>query len=432
VRWILFWVISFMLHPVNAATIQEVLQLALIEDSEYKQARFKSEQADADEVLARSSLLPQLSATASKSRNRLDVKESTSDVYELGEQKFKSNEINLKLTQTIYEYGKWALLDQKQALMRKSIAEMFLAKQALILKTVEVYGAVLLSEAEIKRAKSALSLAKQTAENLKNRYEIDSAMQAEYLKAQARLDLSYADTLQAENALLIARRELYNLTGKEISSLQEIDNTEILIDKDKKFEDWFEQVHAYNSEIMVARENYTAALELVKSEWSKHFPSLDLIAQYTDSDEEGGSIGGLVQDETTVILQLSIPVFSSGATNARVSSAEAAKKIAYEEYIRVVKKLEGETRKVWSKLQESQYRLSALKNAHKSAMLVTQAFDEGVKTGRKTQAELLEVKNDQEKTEIDLMKMKQELVMSKLTFLKLSGQLKPEVFGEVY
>ena len=424
--------ISFMLHPVNAATIQEVLQLALIEDSEYKQARFKSEQADADEVLARSSLLPQLSATASKSRNRLDVKESTSDVYELGEQKFKSNEINLKLTQTIYEYGKWALLDQKQALMRKSIAEMFLAKQALILKTVEVYGAVLLSEAEIKRAKSALSLAKQTAENLKNRYEIDSAMQAEYLKAQARLDLSYADTLQAENALLIARRELYNLTGKEISSLQEIDNTEILIDKDKKFEDWFEQVHAYNSEIMVARENYTAALELVKSEWSKHFPSLDLIAQYTDSDEEGGSIGGLVQDETTVILQLSIPVFSSGATNARVSSAEAAKKIAYEEYIRVVKKLEGETRKVWSKLQESQYRLSALKNAHKSAMLVTQAFDEGVKTGRKTQAELLEVKNDQEKTEIDLMKMKQELVMSKLTFLKLSGQLKPEVFGEVY
>lgn len=421
-----------MLHPVNAATIQEVLQLALIEDSEYKQARFKSEQADADEVLARSSLLPQLSATASKSRNRLDVKESTSDVYELGEQKFKSNEINLKLTQTIYEYGKWALLDQKQALMRKSIAEMFLAKQALILKTVEVYGAVLLSEAEIKRAKSALSLAKQTAENLKNRYEIDSAMQAEYLKAQARLDLSYADTLQAENALLIARRELYNLTGKEISSLQEIDNTEILIDKDKKFEDWFEQVHAYNSEIMVARENYTAALELVKSEWSKHFPSLDLIAQYTDSDEEGGSIGGLVQDETTVILQLSIPVFSSGATNARVSSAEAAKKIAYEEYIRVVKKLEGETRKVWSKLQESQYRLSALKNAHKSAMLVTQAFDEGVKTGRKTQAELLEVKNDQEKTEIDLMKMKQELVMSKLTFLKLSGQLKPEVFGEVY
>jgi len=425
-------VTGIMLHPVSATTIQEVLELALIEDSEYKQARYKSEQADADEALARSSLLPQLTATASKSRNRLDVKETTSDVYELGEQRFKSNEINLKLTQTLYEYGKWALLDQKQALMRKSLAEMFLAKQALILKTVEVYGAVLLSEAEIKRAKSASSLAKQTAEDLKNRYEIDSALQADYLKAQAQLDLSYADTLQAENSLIIARRELFNLTGKEISFLQEIDDTSIHIDKNKKLDDWFEQVNAFNSEVLVARENYTAALELVKSEWSKHYPSLDLIAQYTDSDEEGGSIGGLVQDETSVILQLSIPVYSSGATHARVSNAEAAKNIAYEEYIRVVKNLESETRKVWSKLQESQYRLSALKNALASARLVTQAFDEGVKTGRKTQAELLEVKNDQEKAEIDLMKMKQELVLSKLTFLKLSGQLKPEVFGVVY
>ena len=423
---------GIMLHPVSATTIQEVLELALIEDSEYKQARYKSEQADADEALARSSLLPQLTATASKSRNRLDVKETTSDVYELGEQRFKSNEISLKLTQTLYEYGKWALLDQKQALMRKSLAEMFLARQALILKTVEVYGAVLLSEAEIQRAKSASSLAKQTAEDLKNRYEIDSALQADYLKAQAQLDLSYADTLQAENSLIIARRELFNLTGKEISSLQEIDDTSIHIDKNKKLDDWFEQVNAFNSEVLVARENYTAALELVKSEWSKHYPSLDLIAQYTDSDEEGGSIGGLVQDETSVILQLSIPVYSSGATHARVSNAEAAKNIAYEEYIRVVKNLESETRKVWSKLQESQYRLSALKNALASARLVTQAFDEGVKTGRKTQAELLEVKNDQEKAEIDLMKMKQELVLSKLTFLKLSGQLKPEVFGVMY
>jgi len=425
-------VTGIMLHPVSATTIQEVLELALIEDSEYKQARYKSEQADADEALARSSLLPQLTATASKSRNRLDVKETTSDVYELGEQRFKSNEISLKLTQTLYEYGKWALLDQKQALMRKSLAEMFLARQALILKTVEVYGAVLLSEAEIQRAKSASSLAKQTAEDLKNRYEIDSALQADYLKAQAQLDLSYADTLQAENSLIIARRELFNLTGKEISSLQEIDDTSIHIDKNKKLDDWFEQVNAFNSEVLVARENYTAALELVKSEWSKHYPSLDLIAQYTDSDEEGGSIGGLVQDETSVILQLSIPVYSSGATHARVSNAEAAKNIAYEEYIRVVKNLESETRKVWSKLQESQYRLSALKNALASARLVTQAFDEGVKTGRKTQAELLEVKNDQEKAEIDLMKMKQELVLSKLTFLKLSGQLKPEVFGVMY
>jgi len=432
VRWFLFCVICLPLKPLYALTIQEALALAFIEDSEYKQARYKSEQADADEALARSSLLPQLSASASKSRNRLNVKKSTSDVYELGEQEFKSNEMSIKLTQSVFEYGKWALLNQKQALVRKSLAEIFQAKQALILKTVEVYSAVIIARAEVKRVKLDQSLARQMLEDLQNRYELDSSIQADYLKAKAKLDLSYADTLQAENAETAAKNELYSLIGKSAEVLQLIDERMISIDKDKSLEDWFKLVHASNSEVQAARENYTAALQLVKSEWSQHFPSLDIIAEYKDSDEAGGNLGGRVQSEASVMLQLTVPIFSGGGTHARVSSAEAAKNIAYEEYIRVIEKLDNETSKVWSTLQESQFRISALNNALKSAKLVIQAFDEGVKTGRKTFAEFLQVQNDHEKTQLDLLKMKQELVLSRLKFLKLSGQLKPDVFGMVY
>jgi outer membrane protein len=408
---------------VNAENVLQVLDAAFKEDSQFKKAEYKVNQVDAGKNIARSELLPQISAKASRSKNTLDIKETTSNVFQLGEQEFESIDYSVTITQSIYDYGKWAELEKQQALLRKSRAEFVLAKQELIIRVIQAYSDVIIAQNSMVLAKYELSLSRKKSEYLKNKFDLKLARYSDYLKSKSQVDQMNASFVEEMISLEIARNILIDITGLDFDSLTPLDIDMIFVDETVEINNWLEIVRRGNAELIMSKSDYIATNKAVNAQRGRHYPSLELIAEYEDSDEEGGSIGGRKQNEASIQLQLNIPIWSGGATQGRVNRELAAKNIAYEDYMLVSKRLNNETRKAFLSIKSGLLKRKSFKRAQKSARLVTLAIKQGLSSGSNALIELMEAERDELKFLRDSVQVKNELILAKVEMLKLSGQL---------
>jgi outer membrane protein len=179
----------------------------------------------------------------------------------------------------------------------------------------------------------------------------------------------------------LAREELSALTGNFVGDLAPIREDFTLPTLEHSMEYWTELSMTNNALLASRRDAVLVAEETVQQQKGGHYPTFDLVFSAQRSDVGYDNQVSPQRDTEYIGVDINLPLFSGGATSARVREAWSQYYIAREEQEGVRREVLKLTRAAWLNTRSSRKRIDAaslsVKSATKSLDAVTKSFSYG-------------------------------------------------------
>jgi outer membrane protein len=315
-RHILGVLLGLALSPaLHGADLMEVYREALTQDPQLAAARDQYQAAQERVPQARAGLLPLVNLTANA--NRLDV-------YNQASGHDSSNGYAVSASQPLFRMQNYAAYEQSKSALDQAEAVFQASTQDLILRVSTAYFDVLLAEYTLRLAEALKTAFAEQLEQAKRSFEVGTATIVDTHEAQARHDLATSQVIAAENDLEFKKRALQAITGRAYESLKSFAEKVPLVAPDPNSMDfWVDK--AENSSLAVVAQQQGLEIARLEVDRNKagHYPTLDLVASYSDQPIATQlSVGPNVRS-TTVGVQFALPIFQGLGQQARVREAVA-------------------------------------------------------------------------------------------------------------
>ena len=152
--------------------------------------------------------------------------------------------------------------------------------------------------------------------------------------------------------------------------------------------DWLAASQERNTNVVAARLAAELARLNMRTNESDRYPQLDLAASYNRNDTSE-SVIGQDAEEGRIGLELTIPLYTGGATRARSESARATYLQRTEELRRALELAESEVRTAWRTVRASKRRIAARRKAVASTAAALAAVRDGYEVGSRTLSDVL-------------------------------------------
>ena len=283
---------------------------------------------------ALSNLLPQLSAGVdnSSTRTSVDTRALPSVGYPGGNtaQTQSGTSYQANLTQPLFNAAAWFQLKAADASSQQAAMEFSATQQELILQTADTYYTILRAQDDLAASKAEESAFKRQLDQATERFDVGLSDKTDVLQAQASFDTARANRLLRERAVEDAFQALTTLTNESYTSIYGLLHTlPILPPAPLDAKAWVDTSTKQNLRLQASNYGITAAQESLKQSKSGHAPTVSAFAQYTtgDNDSLGFTNGGVSTgsalfngdaDQSTIGVQLSMPLYSGGRTSSQV------------------------------------------------------------------------------------------------------------------
>jgi outer membrane protein len=311
---------------------------------------------------------------------------------------------DLTLRQTLFRWDQWAALRRADAQVAQAEADYQAAQQDLILRTSQRYFDVLAAQDTVDAAQATLEAFSRQLEQADKRFEVGLIAITDVQEARAANDQAAASVIQAKRALATANELLRELTGEPFSTLAgPIDDLPLEAPSPADEEQWVTSALDQNLRVVSAR----LATDIAKSDVSVaragHLPSFDIVASRQDQEFEGTQVGRNAVGESTprspadstqtndsIGIQVTVPIYSGGATSSRVRQRVYLHRAARERLERTNRETERAARDAYLGVQSEMSRVRASKQALESSRTALQATEAGFEVGTRTTVDVLQ------------------------------------------
>lgn len=311
--------------PVFAVDLVGVHDLAAKNDPLLQAAAYRRDATGENERQAWSNLLPTLSGSAGLNRggsetsiNGMVVDDSDTDT------EFWS----LDLRQTLYAQSNYEQLDIARSQVSQADAIYDIAYQSFLVRVAGYYFNVLTAQDGVIFAEAEEKALQRQFEQAEQRFEVGLTAVTDVHEARASYDNARARAIVSRNNLADTKEALYELTRQyfdDISPLQ--DQLPLVKPLPENPEEWLDIAMKYNPAIISARKNVEIAEATTRLQRSGHFPTLDLVASYTnftnkeyvlrDDFQQPIATTDLTNKDTQIGLRLSVPIYQGGVVTSR-------------------------------------------------------------------------------------------------------------------
>jgi outer membrane protein len=155
-----------------------------------------------------------------------------------------------------------------------------------------------------------------------------------------------------------------------------------------------------------------------------HYPTVDLVANYSNSQSNGGSFGaGSDSTNKSIGVQLNLPLFQGGAVDSRLREAEANLERARQELENVRRSIAWQTRQAYLGVVSGIAQVKALQQALTSSESVLEASKLGQEVGVRTNLDVLNAQQQLYSTRRDLYQAEYNYLLSQLRLKAAVGLL---------
>jgi len=296
-----------------AVDLLEVYREAAIQDAQYAAAKANYEAAKERLPQARAGLLPLVNATGEISE--IEIKDGPDDT---------SKGFSVNASQPVFRMQNYAAYEQAKHLVDQAEAVLKANGQDLILRTSRAYFDVLLAEYNLRLAQALKTAISEQLEQAKRSFEVGTATIVDTHEAQARYDLASSQEIAAENDLEVRKRTLQAITGKTYGALKSFaEKVPLTAPEPNTMDYWVEKAESSSLNVIAQQQGLEVARKEIDRNRAGHYPTLDLVATYSDRPVFTQlGVGDNVQS-TTIGLQLAIPIFQGLGQEARVREAVA-------------------------------------------------------------------------------------------------------------
>jgi outer membrane protein/protease secretion system outer membrane protein len=417
-----------------AMDLLQVYQAAQTQDATILASRAAATAGRERVPQAKSQLYPNISVSASRFHNNLI---STAPNF-LGQAQttdsaYRSGNEALTIRQPIYRSGLVAQYFQAQAQVDEAEANLAQDEQSLAVRVTGAYFEALLTNEQLALVLSQREAFTTQLDAARKSFVAGSGTRTDVDDAQARLDMTYAQEIEARQNMDFTLRQLQSMVQEPVGTLVplNVSKLELKEPQPNRLEDWVDKAERNNPQIKALQAQLEAATQEITKSKAGHMPTLDGIAQWTRSDSENVTNITSRYTNTSMGVQLTIPLFAAGYVSSQVRQSVANKERATQALeagrrdlgIRVQKEFRGMTEGI-PKIKAYE---QALRSVDQSVLSSRKSFQAGSRT-------VLDVLNaEQQRMGVlrDLAQARYVYLISKIRLLALVGEAGPEAIAQM-
>ncbi|MCP5207413.1 MAG: TolC family protein [Hahellaceae bacterium] len=415
-------------HTAEEQGFAQTFEAALAFDPQLKRAywNYQSEIQEAD--LAASQLLPDIRLSSSYQYEDSDniYTDEGSSSYDPDLARSSGQLVDsmwrVSLRQPLFNYSAYQNYQRGLAVAEASEYRYQRSEQELIYRVSERFIGVLLAAQQVylnQQKLDALELKKAQAERAK---QLGVGDQLRVLYVGSNRDLANTDLLQAKSALTDAKTLLANLTGYDVKFPERwIGSTRTITPKllSGAKEEWLDSVNE-NYSVKEAQARIIQEQANLDASKGEHLPVLSLSLSYLDRDSEDDL---RTRKDAVAALELSMPLYSGGQTQAKVRKARARVNASEAERDYVITEKIQQIKLSYDRLNSLRERLVALAESRESGKGYLDAAERQVALNLSDQVNVLDARTQLVDTELQIAQTMRDYLLSDLILRLEAGKL---------
>ena len=383
------------------ADIAEIYAQAVKNDPVLAGQRAAADSRKLGVAIARSSLLPQANARASRSQgsNRTDTIDMNPASPNFGrpspERTSTSQSWGASVNQTVLNLGNWFGYRGAKERAKQAGWDVENSAQLLITRVAAAYLNVLTRQANLESAVAAEEAVRRQLEQVQQRFDVGLEAITGVLQSKAAYDRAVETRIQAESDLWISFEALRTLTGVAYTEIDRLKADLPIIDPQPNDEDsWVDTAMATNFRIRSRQNALKGAEHDLRAQMSAHLPTITASANYGNSSGQQSYGGVLLPDAgattyTSYSLDFSVPLFSGLRIHASVKQARLNLEQARQGLIGEELTVAEEVRTRFRSVVTDVVRVAARAEAIKSAEAALEATETGYEVGTRNIVDVL-------------------------------------------
>ncbi|HDZ57050.1 MAG TPA: channel protein TolC [Pseudomonas xinjiangensis] len=379
---------------------------------------------------ARALLLPSIGLGAGAAREHFEIDGVGSDEY-------TTQYYQASLVQPLFRAESWFNYQAAKSLSEQARVEFSAAQQDLILEVAQTYFNVLRASDNLAAARSEEQAFERQLEQARERFEVGLSARTDVLEALAGFDTARAARLTAQTNLDVSYQALTRLTNQEYAELIGISHDlPVLPPIPADLQEWVTTAAVQNLQLQASRLAIDTAQETLHSNKAGYAPTVDAFvrhnANFGGADARPGSgvssAGRIALDTelTTFGVEVSMPLFTGGATTSRVRESDyrltQAEQLSEAQLRRVVETTRNLYRTVTSSVEEVEARRQAIISAN-AALDATQT---GYEVGTRNVVDVLQAQRNLYRSVRDYNNIRYNYIIDNLSLKQAAGTLSPE------
>ena len=404
--------------------LRQIYQAALEQDATIRASRASTDAGRERLPQARAGLLPSISASAGRNNNNLDStapnvlgqNTTTNDKY------FSDNRA-LQLRQPLFNMQRWLQFEQAKSVVAEAEATLDRDLQNLAVRVAGSYFETLLADEQLDLVLAQKTTYTALLDAAQKGLAAGSGTRTDIDDARARLDMAVAQELEARQNQDLTRRQLQMLVNQPVAGVAKLNVAalKLLSPQPNSLEDWTLKAEQNSPEIKALQARLAASRREVGKAQAGHLPTLDAVAQWSNSGSENITRINSRYENKTLGLQLNVPLYSGGYVNSAIRQALAEQTRAEESLEALRRDLGVRVHKEFRGVTEGVLRVKALMQAVNSAQQMMKSTQMSLKAGSRTQLDVLNAQQQYTLAKRDLAQARYVYLMSKVKLSALAG-----------
>ena len=419
----------------QAADLLETFHAAQANDPLFAAARATQQAGQEKLSQGRSLLMPSINLSANSTFNDVTTQyhPASPPLFTGGTKRYNSNGYGVSLVQPLFRQQNWLAYSESELQAEQAGLQLKIAEQDLIVRVAQAYFDVLIAQDTVQLVDTQKTAISEQLEQAKRNFEVGSATITDTLEAQARADLTGAQLIAAQNNLEIkgsALQQLINTTPGGLAPLSK--DLKLEAPQPADMAKWVDDAQLKNLQLAIAQANAAIADKEVARNRGGHYPTVDLVANYRQNNDNGGIFG--VGSDTTnknIGIQLNMPLFQGGVVNSRWREAEANRERARQELENARRNVAQQTRQAYLGVVSGIAQVQALQQALASGESLLDASKLGHEVGVRTNLDVLNARQQLFANRRDLYQAQYDYLLSQLRLKQAVGLLGEEDLSRV-
>ncbi|PMR72712.1 TolC family outer membrane protein [Billgrantia endophytica] len=418
---------------VLASGLLEVYDLARDNDPQFQADFFSKQATDERYYQARSALLPQISANVSRSEISQDIVSTDNEVFDSGSTSYPTTIYGISLTQSVYDYSRWAAFRQADLETQQAASELEVARQDLLLRVSERYFDVLALHENLGFLAAEKEEVGANLLHVRARYQDGLAREIDLLDAEARFLQVQARELDLENRLRDALNGLEEVTGLAPDTLRLVRDDLQLQRPDPDVESaWTELALQRSPRLKAVELAGEVAMQDVRVRRGGHFPTVDLSLNYENDDTEGSLFGGGSEVETqTIRVNVNIPIYRGGLVASQVRQGEQLINVSRSTQEQVRRDIDRQAQAGYQGIITAMAREEALRESLRASERIAESRQLGFESGLVPLLDLLDAERDLFLARSELANARYDYLLSVLRLKHAAGILNADDLAEI-
>lgn len=411
----------------QAVGLLELYREAVLGDPVYAAAKADRDAAETLITQSRGQLLPQAGINWSRIKNDQSVAVTSSAGIFGRDFGFYSRNASLNLSLALFRPQQWAAYAQSKSQVLQAEANFRNAQQELIVRLAQAYFEVALAEDNLTLAGEQKAAIAEQLKQAKRYFEAGIGTVTDINEAQARYDTIVAQEIAAGNTLEVKVRGIELVVGKLYPSLDRLGQRLALdLPVPQDIEQWLEFARATNPQLKAREAALSVAEKEVYKNAAAHLPTVDVVGGRSRTVDASYTALNTEAWNTTLGLQVSIPLFTGGSTQGRVNQAVALREKATYDLEAGVRATNLATRQEYLNVVNGVAQVKALEQAVKSNELALYSAKKGQEAGVRTSFDVLNAQQLLYTAKRDLAQARYGYVLARLKLRAAAGQLAEE------